>query len=153
MLGWGIRLLNAELYQHKLFVSTIPTGVYAVPVQCVRSFDAVSRDVLQRWSYPMVLETHWYPAALLHPLSEGSSPLLPTPRFPHFPALPARSFVLACLHVCLLWSAVALRRDERVCGDVRGVTPLPTPRGDAGTPAPRMRPCATPARAATSTRR
>ena len=38
-------LLNAELYQHKLFVSEIVTASYAAPIKCVHSYDSASRDV------------------------------------------------------------------------------------------------------------
>ena len=50
-------VLSEEELGNKLFVHEI-SNEYAAHIPNLRSFDAVSRDVLQRWAYPFVPDTN-----------------------------------------------------------------------------------------------
>lgn len=52
-------LLEREL-GNKIFVHTV-AGEYACRVHNLRTFDAVARDVVQRWVYPFVPDGNWRP--------------------------------------------------------------------------------------------
>lgn len=67
-------VLSEEELGNKMFVHEI-TKEYAARVQTLRSYDAISRDVLQRWTYPLVPDTNLFkarPITTKGPPEEGS---------------------------------------------------------------------------------
>jgi len=50
-------VLSEEELGNKLYVHELSTE-YAACISNLRSFDAVSRDILQRWTYPFVPDTN-----------------------------------------------------------------------------------------------
>lgn len=56
-----IGVLSEEELGNKLYVHEI-TKEYAARVHTLRSYDAISRDVLQRWTYPLVPDTNIFKA-------------------------------------------------------------------------------------------
>ncbi len=51
-------MLSEEELGSKLYVHEVPRGEYAAHVHNLRSYDAVSRDILQRWAFPLVPDTN-----------------------------------------------------------------------------------------------
>ena len=58
-------VLSEEELGNKLFVHTLKQE-YAFRVRNLRTYDAVSRDVIQRWAFPFSLDTNMLPLAGTH---------------------------------------------------------------------------------------
>lgn len=51
-------MLSEEELGNKLFTYLLPPTEYAARIHNLRSFDAVSRDLMQRWAFPFVPDTN-----------------------------------------------------------------------------------------------
>jgi len=64
-------VLSEEELGHKLYVHEAPRGAYAARVHNLRSYDAVSRDVLGRWAFPFAPDTNLLGAGSAYAFARG----------------------------------------------------------------------------------
>ena len=50
-------LVHEEIMMNTIYIKTLEEDAYAVKVNDAFSFDAVSRDIIERWSFPLVPDT------------------------------------------------------------------------------------------------
>jgi len=51
-------ILSSEILGSKIYAHVI-SGEYAARVKCLRTYDSVSKDIMHRWTYPLVPDFNW----------------------------------------------------------------------------------------------